>query len=133
VRLAIEPTASGFAAVRATTEELDEIASRLMHREALPHDAPLPTVVDLDMQFFRAVIAASHNPLLVNLNEIIREPFKTTLLYTFRSATSVALSLKAQRDLFRALHRKDPVAASSAAERAVGVAMLAVEEKIKSE
>ncbi|MGA3127762.1 MAG: FCD domain-containing protein [Candidatus Korobacteraceae bacterium] len=133
VRLAIEPTASGFAAVRATTEELDEIASRLMIREALPHDAPLPSVVDLDMQFFRAVIAASHNPLLVNLNEIIREPFKTTLLYTFRSATSVALSLKAQRDLFRALHRKDPVAASSAAERAVGVAMLAVEEKIKSE
>jgi GntR family galactonate operon transcriptional repressor len=133
VRLAIEPTASGFAAVRATTEELDEIARRLMMREALPQDAPLPSVVDLDLQFFNAVIAASHNPLLVNLNEIIREPFRTTLLYMFRSATSIALSLKAQRDLFRALHRKDPVAASRAAERAVGVAMLAVEEKLKAE
>lgn len=133
VRLAIEPTASGFAAVRATSEELDEIARRLMIRGALSHDAPLESVVDLDMQFFQAVIAASHNPLLVNLNDIIREPFKNALLYTFRSFSSIALSLKAQRDLFRALHRKDPVAASRAAERAVGVAMLIVEEKVKTQ
>jgi DNA-binding FadR family transcriptional regulator len=132
VRLAIEPTASGFAAVRATTEELDEIARRLMVREALPQNAPLKTVVDLDLQFFSAVIAASHNPLLVNLNNIIKEPFRTTLLYTFRSAASVTLSLKAQRDLFRALHRKDPVGAAKAAERAVSVAMLAVEEQMKA-
>jgi len=133
VRLAIEPTAAGFAAVRTTSEELDEIARRLMFREALPQNAPIETVVDLDLQFFSAVIAASHNPLLVNLNEIIREPFRTTLLYSFRSATSMTLSLKAQRDLFRALHRRDPVAAAKAAERAVGVAMLAVEEKLKAE
>jgi GntR family galactonate operon transcriptional repressor len=133
VRLAIEPTASGFAAVRATTAELDEIARKLMMREALAHDAPLQAVVDLDLQFFNAVIAASHNSLLVNLNAIIREPFRTTLLYTFRTPVNIALSLKAQRDLFRALHRKDPVAASRAAERAVGVAMLAVEEKLLAE
>ena len=92
----------------------------------------IPKPTELDLEFFQAVIAASHNPLLVNLNEIIREPFKTSLLYTFRSVSSIALSLKAQRDLFRALHRKDPVAASRAAERAVGVAMLIVEEKVKS-
>lgn len=133
VRLAIEPTASGFAAVRATQEELDEISRRLTNREAVPQDSPLNAIVDLDWSFFNAVVAASHNPLLLNLNGIIRVPFKTTLLYTFRSATSVALALKAQRDLFRALHRRDPVAASKAAERAVGVAMLAVQERIEAE
>ncbi len=133
VRLAIEPTAAGFAAVRTTTEELDEIARCLMLREALPQTAAIENVVDLDLQFFSAVIGASHNPLLVNLNSIIREPFRTTLLYSFRSTRSMALTLKAQRDLFRALHRRDPVAASKAAERAVGVAMLAVEEKLKAE
>lgn len=130
VRLAIEPTASGFAAVRATQEELDEIARRLMIREALPADAPLETIVDLDWNFVNAVVAASHNPLLLNLNAIIRVPFRTTLLYIFRSATNVAITLKSQRDLFRALHRKDPVAASKAAERSVGVAMLAVQERL---
>ncbi len=130
VRLAIERTASGFAAVRATQEELDEIARSLMLRESLPPDAPLETIVDMDWQFFNAVISASHNPLLVNLNQIIRVPFRTTLLYTFRSATTIVLALKAQRDLFKALHRKDPVAAGKAAERAVGVAMLAVEERV---
>lgn len=132
VRLAIEPTASGFAAVRATQEELDEIARRLMMREALPLEAALEKLVDLDLQFFSAVIAASHNPLLVNLGAIIRAPFRTTLLYTFHSPNMIALALKAQKDLFKALHRQDPVAASKAAERAVGVSMLAVEEHIES-
>ncbi|HEX8926271.1 MAG TPA: FCD domain-containing protein [Terriglobales bacterium] len=133
VRLAIEPTASGFAAVRATQEQMDEIARRLMVREALPKDASLEKIVDLDWQFFNAVVAASQNPLLMNLNAIIRVPFRMTLLYTFRSATTIALALKAQRDLFKALHRKDPTAASKAAERAVGVAMLAIQEKVDSE
>jgi len=129
VRLAIEPTASGFAAVRATQQELDEIARRLMMRQALPLNPSLETIVDMDWNFFNAVIVASHNPLLLSLNATIREPFRTTLLYTFSSATTIALALKAQKDLFKALHRKDPVAASKAAERAVGVAMLAVQEK----
>lgn len=133
VRLAIEPTASGFAAVRATQVERDEIARRLMDREALPADAALETIVDLDWNFFNAVVTASHNPLLINLNAIIRVPFRTTLLYTFHSATTIALALKAQRDLFKALHRKDPVAASRAAERAVGVAMLAIQERLGAE
>ncbi|HWR13583.1 MAG TPA: FCD domain-containing protein [Terriglobales bacterium] len=133
VRLAIEPTAAGFAAVRASTAELDEIARSLMLREALPHDAVVQRVVELDVQFYQSMIAASHNPLLMGLTAAIREPFKTTLLHTFRTSTNIALSLKAQRDLFRALHKKDPVAASRAAERAVGVAMLAVEEKLQAE
>jgi len=133
VRLAIEPTAAGFAAVRASREELDEIARRLMKRAALPEDAPLETIVDLDLQFFNAVIAASHNPLLVNLSAVVVVPFRTTLLYIFHSARAIALALKSQQDLFRALHRKDPVAASKAAERAVGVAMLAVEERIEGQ
>ncbi len=130
VRLAIEPTASGFAAVRATQQELDEIARQLMLREALPKDAELEKTVDQDLEFFTAVVAASHNPLLVNLHNIIRPPFRTTLLYTFHSAATITLSLKAQKELFKALHRRDPVAASKAAERAVGVAMLAVEEHV---
>jgi hypothetical protein len=69
----------------------------------------------------------------VNLNGIIRVPFRTSLLYIFRMGTNIALTLKAQRDLFKALHRKDPVAASRAAEKAVGVAMLAVEEKMRAD
>lgn len=132
VRLAIEPTASGFAAVRATPDQLDQIAQELMAREALHDGASLEKIVDHDLRYFHAVIAASHNPLLINLHANIREPFRTTLLFTFRSTTTIALALKAQRDLFKALHRKDPVLASKAAERAVGVAMLAVEEKLKA-
>jgi DNA-binding FadR family transcriptional regulator len=73
-----------------------------MAREALPADASLETIVDLDWNFFNAVVSASHNPLLLNLNAIIRVPFRTTLLYTFRTETTVALALRAHRDLFKA-------------------------------
>jgi DNA-binding FadR family transcriptional regulator len=47
LRLAIEPTGSGFAAVRAIQDHLDEIARRLMIREALPKDARPEQIVDL--------------------------------------------------------------------------------------
>ncbi len=131
VRLAIEPTASAFAAVRATDAELDEIGLCLEERETLPQGASLEAVVDLDLEFVNDVIAASHNPLLTNLASIIRIPFRTTLLYTFRSQVTVALALKSHRDLLRALRRHNPIAASKAAERAVGVAMVAAGEKLK--
>ena len=119
--------------MRATQQELDEIARRLMNREALPQDSAVEIIVDQDLEFLDAVVAASHNPFLMYLDVIIREPFRSTLLYTFHSAATIALALKARRDLFKALHRKDPVPASKAAERAVGIAMLSVEEKIKAQ
>lgn len=130
VRLAIEPTASGFAAVRATSDKLEQIAQCLARREALPSNATLESFVDCDLKFFEAVLDASGNPLLMNLHSIIRTPFRTTLLCVFRSSTAVALELKAQRDLLKALQRKDPSAATKAAERAVSLAMVGIQEKL---
>jgi GntR family transcriptional regulator, galactonate operon transcriptional repressor len=133
VRLAIEPTASGFAAVRATPEELQAIEGLLKSRDVPLYAASPEQIVELDLEFIDAVVAASHNPLLIYLNTIMREPTRLMLRRTFRSSASIALGMKARGDLLRALFKKDPVAASRAAEKAVGVSMVAVEAIIKAE
>jgi GntR family galactonate operon transcriptional repressor len=129
VRLAIEPTASGFAAVRATTDELQNIEDCLEEREALgAQTSDTAQMIDLDLQFQAAIVGACHNSLLAHLSGIIREPLRAALRHTSRSPANVALEIEAHRKLVEALRRKNPVAAHKAAERAVGLAMLAVEE-----
>jgi DNA-binding FadR family transcriptional regulator len=128
VRLAIEPTASGFAAVRATAEEVQNIEDCLEEREAVAQTSDKAKMIDLDLQFQAAIVAACHNSLLAYLSAIIREPLRVALQQTTRSQANVALEIEAHRKLVEALRRKNPVAAHKAAERAVGLAMLAVEE-----
>jgi GntR family transcriptional regulator, galactonate operon transcriptional repressor len=132
VRLAIEPTAAGFAAVRATPEELDAIATCVRRGEALAHDHRIDAVIDAELQLHAAVVAASHNPLLQQLNGVITLPFRTSLLVTLRSPVDLALVTKAHRELLASLRRRDPVAARSSAEKAVGVFMIAVEEVVRA-
>jgi GntR family transcriptional regulator, galactonate operon transcriptional repressor len=128
VRLAIEPTAAGFAALRATAEELACIELCLDKREAMAAAAAISDVIDLDLQFQRAVVAASHNLLLAQLSMTIRESLQMALTYSFRHPANVALTHEAHRDLVAALKRGDPLAARGASEKLVGLAMLAVEE-----
>ncbi len=133
VRLAIEPTAAGFAALRATADQIDVIGRCLEAREALAENSSLDAIIDLDLEFHNAVVVASHNPLLQDLSATIREPFRAALLYTSRFPANLALGVEAQRDLLEGVRRHDPLAARRAAEEAVGLAMLAVEEAIRSE
>ena len=128
VRLAIEPTAAGFAAVRATADELQSIEDCMEAREALAQNSDKSQMIDLDLQFQAAIVGACHNSLLAHLGAIIREPLRVALQHTTRSQANIALEIEAHRKLVEALRRKNPVAAHKAAERAVGLAMLAVEE-----
>jgi DNA-binding FadR family transcriptional regulator len=133
VRLALEPIAAGFAALRATTEETNAIALCLARRETLTRDAGLDAISSADLEFHAAVVAASHNPLLMELSNSIRRPFRTALLYTSRYPANVALTLEAQFALLRALRERDPLAARRANEEVIGLAMVAVEEAIRQE
>ncbi len=130
VRLAIEPTASGFAALRATPEEVAAIRDCLERRgrATTPEEA-----VEADVQFYAAVVGASHNLLFQQLNAAIREPFRAALSYTVRLAASVKLWMVGYQALFEAIERRHPLAARAASEEIVGWAMLAVEQVIRSQ
>lgn len=133
VRLAIEPTASGFAAVRATPSEITTIGRCLEQREAVAGTANLSDAINLDLQFYTAVVAASHNPFFEQLSASIREPLRTALSYTSRLPASVTLELAAYRTLLEAIAQHHALAARAAAEEIVGYAMLAVEQVIRSQ
>jgi len=128
VLLAILPTAAGFAAVRATPADLEAAAAALARREALVTKASVDEIAAADLDFSTAILTAAHNPLLSQLADAIREPFLISLRLIIRSPGNVALSAKAFRDLLAALRRGDPGAARRASEKAVGLAMIAIDE-----
>lgn len=132
VRLAIEPTAAGFAAVRATRGEVAAIESILDERRKAAGRARPERLIDLDLGFQSAVVEASHNPLLVQLSSTIRSPFRVALAYTSRFPAAVQLGLEAHEELVDSLRRRDPMGARRAAEQVVGYAMLAVEKALKA-
>ncbi len=131
VRLAIEPIASGFAALRATAREIADIEARLGEKEAVAVDPE--AAVDVDLRFHAAVVAASHNSLLEQLSATTRQPFRTALSYTRSLRAAEAVSLTAHRALVEAIKRRDPLKARAAAEEIVGLAMVGVEEAIRAE
>ncbi|MCE5309720.1 MAG: FCD domain-containing protein [Acidobacteriales bacterium] len=132
VRLAIEPTAAAFAALRATPEEIEDIRVCLERREAHLRSSEVELAVDLDLQFQGAVIAASHNPLFHQLNAVIRQPFRTALGYTSRLPAAAALEVQGCRAIFEGIVGRNPLAARTASEETVGLAMIAVEQIIRS-
>jgi GntR family transcriptional regulator, galactonate operon transcriptional repressor len=131
VRLAIEPIAAGFAALRATAEEIEAIERLLPQRAAAGADEE--EAAELDLQFHAAVVEASHNLLLEQLSAAIRQPFRTALSYTARLRASAALGLEAHQALFEGIRGRDPLRARAASEEIVGLAMLAVEQVIRSQ
>ncbi len=132
VRLGIEPVAAGFAALRATTADIGAIGRNLEQREARADTAKAGELVDLDLEFHAAIVTASHNPLLERLSATIGQPFRVALSYTTRLPAAVALDLTAYRTLFEAIRKRDPLRARSTAEEVVGLAMLYVEQVIRS-
>jgi DNA-binding FadR family transcriptional regulator len=131
IRLAIEPTASGFAAVRANPEDIADIEAALACRVAAADATSLDDFIELDMQLHACIIKASHNRLFQYLSEAIREPFRVALSYTMRNSAVRTLEVTAHRLLVDAIRRKDPLAARAAADTLVGDTMLAVEHVIQ--
>jgi GntR family transcriptional regulator, galactonate operon transcriptional repressor len=131
VRLAIEPIAAGFAALRATPEEIRTIRECLGRRLQIVAADDLKAAVEADLQYHTAVIVASHNPLFRQLNTTVREPFRLALSYTLLLPASVTLELEEYRSLTEAIEDRNPLAARRSAEEIVGFAMLAVEQVIR--
>jgi DNA-binding FadR family transcriptional regulator len=133
VRLALEPIASGFAALRADQEEIALIRQCLGRRLQILAAQDLEGAIDADLRYHTAVIAASHNPLFQQLNTTIHDPYRVALSYTLLLPASVALELEEYRKLTEAIEQRNPLAARRAAEEIVGFAMLAVEQVIRDQ
>ncbi len=82
-RIAIEAEAAALAALRRTEEDLDAIRAALAIRAA--HRAELVRHVETDTDFHRTVIAAAHNPVLLEMFDGITAHLRRAMVDMLRS------------------------------------------------
>lgn len=93
-RLAIEPTASGFAALNASAENLNAMECCLERYESSSVRVHGPCAVDLGLGFPLRGGRRQRDPLLaVQLSDSIREPFRT---FSSRYPANFQLGLEAR-------------------------------------
>ena len=112
VRGLIEPQAAAFAAERANKVEVAEIVAAFAAMEAA--DQPGNEAIGADLRFHRAVLAAAHNDLLLQMGNLIGVGL--TVSYRLSSA-SYTLFLPLHKDIADAIVARDPAAARAAMAR----------------
>ncbi|MCX6399667.1 MAG: FCD domain-containing protein [Propionibacteriales bacterium] len=79
VRHAIEVRAAALAAERRTTEDLTVLDAAMARRLAALADGDGPAFITADVDFHIAVVAAAHNPLLVELYDGLVETLRASI------------------------------------------------------
>ncbi len=113
-RIAIEAEAAALAATRRTPADLREIRRALAAR-GVPGQS-VPDHVDADMAFHRAVIAAAHNEVLIQLFDAFLPRLRTAMIDMLKIApvSSEAADHACHRELAEAITTRSPEAAAAA-------------------
>ncbi|MCX4830585.1 FCD domain-containing protein [Streptomyces sp. NBC_00006] len=115
VRLAIEREAAPAAAAHRGEADLARILSALLARHRAEESGDPAAYVEKDVEFHRAVVAASGNPLMTELYESIVESVRDSIASLRPSWTPELPGASAHDDLADAIARSDPEAAAKAA------------------
>lgn len=106
IRGMIEPHAAGLAAERASAVEIAEIAAAYAAMEAA--NQPGNSAIHADLRFHRAVLAAAHNDLLLQMGNLIG----VGLLVSYRlSSDSFTVFLPLHKDVLDAIAARRPAEA----------------------
>ena len=110
LRQVLEETAAGLAAVRATQEDLDAMASAL---DAMEREGTEAETIEADLQFHCAVARATHNRYF----EIVIEPLTHTFIQQIKLSNISNVGVELHRHIFEAIRERNPVAARQALRR----------------
>lgn len=110
VRHAIEVRAAALAAERRTDADLADLDAIMARRKDAVRDGDGPAFIDADVDFHCAVVAAAHNPLLVELYDGLVETLRASIEHP-GDADVLAAEHDAVLDAVRA---GDPAAAATA-------------------
>lgn len=111
LRQVLEETSASLAAVRATPDNLQEIADALRGMEGGGNH--LTSTIEADMQFHRAVMRAAHNPYL----EMVLDPVMSVFLQQIKVSDSFSTGLDLHRHIFEQIRDRNPVGARQAVRR----------------
>lgn len=120
-RRIIEPAAAALAATRASPGDLSAIAEAYAGMEsAIPHD--VVACCEADLAFHRAVVAASHNVVLIGLIGTIEAALRASFLLTTSLMQSQANTLSVHRTVLDGIRARDAEAARRAVNRLLDLA-----------
>jgi len=111
VRRIIEPAAAALAAVEATSDDLANIASAYDRMERADSAREL---LDPDLDFHRAIMAATHNGLLAYIGNMLSLALSESIKLTSRHPDTQALSLPRHKAILTAIQSRDPLGARQA-------------------
>ncbi|WP_406635852.1 FadR/GntR family transcriptional regulator [Amycolatopsis sp. WGS_07] len=119
VRVALEVEAGSLAATRRTAADLKALRKALAARDRV---GSLPKLLDADIALHRAVVAAAHNPVLLDVFDSFLDAMRAvaTSVTTLDTAGESTDDLhRAHHDLVDAIEAGDPEAAAQATRRNV--------------
>lgn len=111
LREILEETVAGLAAVRATPEDLERIASALKDMAA-PGNSVEQTI-EADLRFHVAVAEAAHNRFF----EMVLDPLTQVFIQQIKLTDSYAVGVELHRHVFEKIAKGDAVAARQAVRR----------------
>ncbi len=111
VRRVIEPAAAALAATAATSEDLARIASAY---EQMERAETASALLEPDLEFHRAIMAASHNDLLAYIGNMLSLALSESIKLTSRHPDTHALSLPRHKAILTAIQSRDPLGARHA-------------------
>ena len=104
-RSVIEVALVGWAAERATDEEVDAIGRLLAELEELQDD--MAAYVDADVRFHLAIADAAHNGMLANVLRIFQRVLRVSMETTYAESGSAEDSMALHREIDRAIRARD--------------------------
>lgn len=114
VRRALEVEAAGLAARRRSDEDLDRMDRALAERDAAREAGARAGFLAADLAFHRAVVEASHNPLLTQLYASVAQRISRAIGDVVADDGLVEDTSALHHGLAAAVHGRDPAAAEAA-------------------
>jgi DNA-binding FadR family transcriptional regulator len=112
LRQALEETVAGFAAERATPEDLQAIEDALA---AMLRGGAEAETIDADLRFHQAVIRAAHNQYF----EMMLDPLTHVMLQQIKLTNSYEVGVELHRHILAAIQKGNAVAARQAVRRLI--------------
>ena len=105
MRLAIEPTASELAVKNATEEDIENITAAFEELEISAMNRSESQWVQADYNFHQSIMAASHNELLINLGDLLRNSLLQSRRQTMKEYVNVEKDLSTSKEQALNLHK----------------------------
>jgi len=107
IRLSLETLAARLAIERATAEDLKRIDQFRLEYEKALDNKDYGDLGRLDQDFHQAIVTATHNDLLITLNNIVMIAFSEYRAHSFQIKTHAANAIIPHREIMSAIKSKD--------------------------